>query len=79
MIARAASAGLMKFMPVPPKTSLATTTPKLMPSAASHRGSVGGQMSGKSMPVTKKPSFTSSFLTIAKPTSQVSPTTIVTM
>ncbi len=69
----------MKFMPVPPKTSFATTTPKLMPSAASHRGSVGGQMSGKSMPVTKKPSFTSWRRTMAKSTSHAMPTVIVTM
>src|SRR5512134_3656268 len=39
--ARAASAGLMKFIPVPPNTSLARMTPKLMPSAACHKGVVG--------------------------------------
>ncbi len=68
----------MKFMPVPPNTSLATTTPKLMPSAACHSGVVGGRISGNRMPVTKKPSFTSCFLTIAKSTSHEPPTAIVT-
>ena len=77
--ARAASAGLMKFMPVPPKISFANTTPKLMPSAACHSGVVGGRISGKRMPVTKKPSFTSTLRTMANRTSHDRPTTIVTM
>ncbi len=69
----------MKFMPVPPKTSFAITTPKLMPRAACHSGVVGGRISGNRMPVTKNPSFTSTLRTIANITSQVRPTTIVTM
>ena len=69
----------MKFIPVPPNTSLASTTPKLMPSAACHSGVVGGRISGNRMPVTKKPSLTSSLRTIANSTSHDSPTTIVTM
>ncbi|OPZ06975.1 MAG: hypothetical protein BWZ10_02925 [candidate division BRC1 bacterium ADurb.BinA364] len=66
-------------MPVPPKTSLPITTPKLMPIATCQRGIVGGQISGKSIPVTKKPSFTSCFLTTAKRTSQAPPTAKVTI
>ena len=50
--ARAASAGLTKFIPVPPNTSLPSTTPKLMPSAACHNGVVGGRISGNRRPVT---------------------------
>ncbi len=68
----------MKFMPVPPNTSLPNTTPKLMASAACHNGVSGGQISGNSRPVTKKPSLTSSLRRTAKPTSQPRPTTIVT-
>ncbi len=76
--ARAASAGLMKFIPVPPKISLANTTPKLMPSAACHSGVVGGRISGNRMPVTKKPSLTSLLRTTANRTSHAMPTAIVT-
>ncbi len=65
-------------MPVPPNTSLASTTPKLMPSAACHSGVVGGSVSGNRMPVTKKPSFTSTLRTIANSTSHDRPTTMVT-
>ena len=68
----------MKFMPVPPKTSLPSTTAKLTASAACHSGVSGGQISGNSSPVTKKPSFTSSLRTMAKATSQLKPTTMVT-
>ncbi len=66
-------------MPVPPNTSFARITPKLIPSAACHSGVVGGRISGNRMPVTKKPSLTSTLRTIANSTSQLSPTTIVTM
>jgi hypothetical protein len=69
----------MKFIPVPPNTSFAMTTPKLIASAACHSGVVGGRISGKRMPVTKKPSLTSILRTTANSTSQVRPTTIVTM
>ena len=68
----------MKFMPVPPNTSLPSTTPKLIASAACHSGVSGGRISGNSRPVTKKPSLTSSFRTTENVTSQAIPTTIVT-
>ena len=69
----------MKFIPVPPKSSLAKITPKLMASAACHSGVVAGRISGNSMPVTKKPSLTSSLRTTENRISHDSPTTIVTM
>ena len=49
-----------------------------MPSAACHSGVVGGRISGNRMPVTKKPSFTSTRRTTANSTSHERPTTIVT-
>ena len=73
-----ASAGFMKFMPVPPNTSFTSTTPKLTASAACHSGVVGGRISGNNMPVTKKPSFTSILRTTENSTSQPRPTTMVT-
>ncbi len=78
MNARPARAGLRKFIPVPPKTSFAITTPKLMPSAACHRGAVAGSVRGKMRPVTRKPSLISWRRTIAKRTSQDPPTAMVT-
>ena len=50
-------------MPVPPKISLPTTTPNEMPSATCQSGMAGGRISGKSIPVTRKPSFSSCFRT----------------
>ena len=50
------------------------TMPKLMPAATIHSGSVGGQTSGKSIPVTRNPSLISCLRTIANVTSQIPPT-----
>jgi hypothetical protein len=68
------SAGFRTFIPVPPKTSLPITTPKLTPAATIHSGSVGGHVSGNSMPVTRNPSLISCFRTMAKRTSHTPPT-----
>ena len=57
--ARPANAGFIKFLPTPPKTSFATTKPKVIPRAACHNGNVGGTINANKMVVTKKPSFTS--------------------
>jgi hypothetical protein len=48
---------LSTFLPVPPKTSLPMTTPKLMPTATCHSGMVAGRISVYSSDVTKKPSL----------------------
>ena len=72
--ARPASAGLRKLRPVPPKISLAMTTPKVIPNAACHSGSDGGTISANRIDVTKKPSFISCLRTIANKTSQNPPT-----
>ena len=73
------SAGLRMLKPLPPKISLPTTTPKLMPSATCQSGTVGGRMSGKSIPVTRKPSLTSWRRMIAKSISHAPPTAKVTI
>ena len=71
---------MTKFIPVPPKTSLAKMTPKLMPSAACHSGVVGGRISGNRMPVTKKPSLMPPCpRMIENAASHDRPTTMVTM
>ncbi len=72
------SAGLKMFMPVPPKISLPTITPKAMPSATCQSGMVGGSTSGNSMPVTRKPSLISCLRTTANRASQLPPTANVT-
>lgn len=69
----------MKFLPVPPNTSLPITTPKVIPKAACHKGMVGGTIRAKRIEVTKKPSLTSCFLTIQNKTSQNAPTANTTM
>ena len=69
----------MKFMPVPPNTSLAMITPKAMATAACQSGVVAGRMRGNSRPVTKKPSLTSTRRITEKVTSIPSPTSIVTI
>ena len=66
-------------MPVPPKISLPTTMPKEMPKATCHSGTVGGRTSGNSMPVTRKPSFSSCFRTTANSSSQRPPAAKVTI
>ena len=68
----------MKFLPVPPNTSLPSTTPKLMPSATCHSGMVGGSVSENSTEVTKKPSLISWRRMVAKSPSQKPPTAKVT-
>ena len=65
-------------MPVPPKTSLPMTTPKLMPSATCHSGVVAGRIAAYKSEVTKKPSLTSWLRTPANRTSQNPPAAIVT-
>ena len=65
---------MRKFLPVPPKTSFAITTPKLMPSATCQSGVSGGRVRANSTEVTKKPSLTSCLRTDAKRTSQKPPT-----
>lgn len=72
--ARAVSAGLRKFLPVPPNTSLPIITPKVIPTAACQRGIVGGRVNGNSNPVTKNPSFISCPLITAPRNSHASPT-----
>ena len=42
--AQIVNATFKKLRPVPPKTSLATTTPKEIPSATCHSGIVGGSL-----------------------------------
>ena len=76
--ALSAKAGFKKFFPVPPKISLATTIPKLIPTATCHNGASGGQQSAKRTVVTKAPSLISCPLTIAKTTSHNIPTINVT-
>ena len=76
--ARPVRAGFIKFRPVPPKTSLPITTPKMIPSAHCHKGKVGGSVNGNSIPVTRKPSLTSWPRMIVKTTSAIPPTAIVT-
>src|SRR5690554_3740429 len=76
--ARPVNAGLRKFLPVPPNTSLPITTPKLIPRATCHKGMLGGQIRANKMEVTKKPSFTSWPRFMANSTSQKPPTTKVT-
>jgi hypothetical protein len=73
------SAGLRKFIPVPPKISLPTTTPKEIPMATCQRGVVAGRIRGKSIQVTKNPSLTSCLRTMANNTSQRPPATMVTI
>ncbi len=51
--ARAVSATFKMFMPVPPKTSLATTTAKATAKATIQRGTSTGMMSGINMPDTR--------------------------
>ncbi|CSC09111.1 Uncharacterised protein [Vibrio cholerae] len=53
---------------------MATTTPKVIPSAACHRGRVGGTIRANRIEVTKKPSLTSCLRTIQNNTSQKPPT-----
>ena len=67
-------AGLNRFLPVPPKTSLPTSTPKATPTPTIQSGSPGGRISGKISPVTRNPSLISSRRTTAKMTSTVPPT-----
>ena len=71
--ARTTSAGFRKFKPVPPKISLAKTTPNTVPTATCHRGMAGGRIKGMRAPVTKNPSFTSCPLTLANNTSTAIP------
>jgi hypothetical protein len=66
-------------LPVPPKTSLPTTTPKLMPSATCHSGMSGGSVNANRIDVTKKPSLTSCPRTAANRISHAMPTAKVTM
>ena len=76
---RAVRAGLRMFIPVPPKISLPTTTPKAMPRATCQSGMSGGSVSGKSSEVTRNPSLISCFArTAEKIASSVPPTMIVT-
>ncbi|MNE79696.1 hypothetical protein D3C80_1762050 [compost metagenome] len=65
-------------MPVPPNTSLAITTPKLMPRATCHSGMLGGRIRANSTEVTKKPSLTSCLRIEANNTSQKPPTIKIT-
>ena len=58
--------------------SLPMTTPKEMPTATCHRGIVGGRVRGKSMPVTRKPSFTSWRRIVENRASQKPPTALHT-
>ena len=44
---------------MPPKTSLPKINPNAMPRTTIQRGMVGGRVRGRSIPVTRKPSFTS--------------------
>ncbi|MMZ65426.1 hypothetical protein D1872_278310 [compost metagenome] len=53
---------------------MASTTPKVIPSAACHRGSSGGTIRANRMEVTKKPSLISCLRTMANSTSQKPPT-----
>ena len=62
------------FIPVPPKISFPIMTPNAIPNAACHNGMVGGSVNGNKKPVTRKPSFTSWFQTIANATSMNPPT-----
>ena len=65
-------------MPVPPKSSLPTTTPNDTPSATCHSGMVAGRVSGSSIPVTRNPSLISCPRTPANTASQSPPTAKVT-
>jgi hypothetical protein len=65
---------LRKFFPVPPNTSLPSTTPKLIPRATCHNGTDGGRVRANSTEVTKKPSLTSWRRMLANSTSQKPPT-----
>ena len=69
------SAGLRKFFPVPPKSSLPTTIPKAIPLAACHNGLSGGQLRENSTVETNAPSFISCLLIVANIASQAIPTT----
>ena len=68
----------MKLRPVPPKISLATTTPKLMPRATCHSGIAGGSERGKIRLLTSRPSLTSSLRTMPNNTSQKPPAATLT-
>ena len=71
-------AGLRKFFPVPPKTSLPITIPKVMPMAACHKGKSGGQLRAKRIEDTKSPSLISCLRTTANKISHKIPTAKVT-
>ena len=73
------SAGLRKFLPVPPNISLPITRPKVIPIAACHKGKSGGQLNENKIVDTKAPSLISCFLTIAKTASHPIPTTKTVM
>ena len=47
------NAGFRMFIPVPPKTSLPITTPKITATANIHNGISTGTINGTSIPVTK--------------------------
>ena len=55
--ARATSAGLRKFIPVPPKTSLLKMIEKTHATATIHSGISGGNINGINIAVTNAPSF----------------------
>ena len=63
---------------MPPNISLATTIPKLIPTATCHSGASGGQHNANKTVVTKAPSLISCPLTIANTTSHAIPTIKVT-
>ena len=66
-------AGFKIFIPVPPKTSLPMTTPKITATANIHSGVSIGTINGTNIPVTKYPSSTSCPLITAKINSTIRP------
>ena len=77
--ARASSAGLTKFMPVPPKASLPIITAKAVAMATCQSGIVTGNTNGISSPVARKPSLTSCPRICAKVNSMTRPVTYDTI
>ena len=72
--ARAQSATLKMFIPVPPKISLQIITEKATASASTHNGQFTGIIKGIKIPVTKNPSCISSPFHCAQANSIPSPT-----
>jgi len=75
--ALAVRAGLKILVPTPPKISFPIIIPKAVPMKTCQRGTVGGKVKGINAQETRKPSFTSCFLIIAKLNSQIAPATKV--